>query len=277
MAEQQNFSEWIGLKHTPQTDIITPRLVNSFAATFGEHLAEGAHVPLGLHWCLSPPTAPADHLGPDGHPAKGGFLPPIFLPRRMWASGEVHFLAPLQAGVVVKKSSEIKSITSKDGRSGPLCFVTVENTYTTEGNVAVRETQNIVYREAATEFAPISEPKADEGAFDAVRIVEITPVMLFRYSALTFNAHRIHYDLPYTQQTEFYPDLVIHGPLQATLLLNLAASLEEGLPRRFAFKGVVPATGAQDLQLGAKRTDGNIDLSVHTANGSKTMDAVAKW
>lgn len=110
-----------------------------------------------------------------------------------------------------------------------------------------------------------------------MRVVEITPVTLFRYTAVTFNTHRIHYDLPYTQQTEFYPDLVIHGPLQATLLLNFAASLEEGLPRRFAYKGVAPAIGTQDLQLGAVRSGCNIDLSIHTANGTKTMEAVAEW
>ena len=154
MQNAIDFEAWIGRTEILPQDIVTPRLVSSFAATFGEAMSSIADVPVGLHWCLAPPMVRPEELGSDGHPAKGGFLPPVPLPRRMWASGEVEFLAPLQIGDVVHKSSRIKSIDWKAGKTGQMCFVTVSHDYESERGAAIREDQNIVYRAAPDGPAP---------------------------------------------------------------------------------------------------------------------------
>ncbi|KAF0175859.1 MAG: hypothetical protein FD162_426 [Rhodobacteraceae bacterium] len=275
MTDTPDYSAWIGRSETAAADLITPRLINSFGATLAPHLAPDAVAP-GLHWCLSPSLAPASGLGDDGHPLKGGFLPPIPLPRRMWAGGEVHTLAALQPGDSVTKCSTIRDIAWKTGRSGALCFVTVEHVFSTQRGDALRELHNIVYRPAATQpalpAAPGLAPK-----FDLEWQVPIDPVLLFRYSALTFNGHRIHYDEPYARGVEFYPGLVIHGPLQATLMLNLAASFAKATPRQFRFRGVAPATGAQTLRVGLRQVQDKAEISVLSEAGALTMQASAEW
>ena len=285
MTDTPDYSAWIGRSETTAADLITPRLINSFTATLAPHLAADAVAP-GLHWCLSPPLAPASGLGPDGHPLKGGFLPPIPLPRRMWAGGEVHTLAALQSGDSVSKRSTIRDIAWKTGRSGALCFVTVEHVFSTPRGDALREVHNIVYRPAAPEpAAPESaapEPAAvaapEPGqTFDLEWQVPIDPVLLFRYSALTFNGHRIHYDEPYATSVEHYPGLVVHGPLQATLMLNLAASFAKATPRHFRFRGVAPATGPQTLRIGLRQVQDKAEISVLSETGVLTMQATAAW
>ena len=280
MTDTPDYSAWIGRSETAAADLITPRLINSFAATFSPHLAPQAVAP-GLHWCLSPPLAPASGLGADGHPMKGGFLPPIPLPRRMWAGGEVHTLAVLQPGDSVTKRSTIRDIAWKTGRSGALCFVTVEHVFSSQRGDALRELHNIVYRPAATEAAATEAamPAAPGPApkFDLEWQVPIDPVLLFRYSALTFNGHRIHYDEPYATTVEHYPGLVIHGPLQATLMLNLAASFAKATPRQFRFRGVAPATGPQTLRVGLRQVQDKAEISVLSEAGVLTMQATAEW
>lgn len=276
--QTHDYSQWIGRSETAPADVVTPRLIAGVAATFGDTLAAGNEVPPGLHWCLSPPAVTPDDLGPDGHPAKGGFLPPISLPRRMWAGGRISFLAPLLQGDVVEKMSTIKAIDWKRGKSGDLCFVTVAHDYTTSRGIAISEDQNIVYRAAPKGPAHPQPPKVCDKAFDRVLDVPIDPVRLFRYSAITFNGHRIHYDLPYAQTVEHYPGLVIHGPLQATLLLNFATSHRGHLPRSFAYRGVSPATGVQTLRLGLNETsDHTAELSAVSEEGAETMVAEACW
>lgn len=277
MNTADGYRDWIGKHEEAPTDQITPRLIASLQATLDGHLSDGQAVPPGMHWCLAPPTVSGLALGPDGHPAKGGFLPPIPLPRRMWAGGTVEFLAPLEPGDQIKRTSIIQDISAKTGRSGPLCFVTVAHSYATPSGTAIRETQNIVYRKAATQRAPLPGPVASPKKCDITREFAVTSVTLFRYSALTFNGHRIHYDLAYAQDTEFYPDLVIHGPLQATLLLNLATSINKKLPSHFSYRGTAPATGAQTLLLGANPTKNGCDLEIQTENGITSMTASAKW
>jgi 3-methylfumaryl-CoA hydratase len=277
MTERPSLDDWIGCREAFEPDVLTRRLCREYAATFGDLLAPVPAAAPGLHWCLAPAVADTGELGPDGHPAKGGFLPPIPLPRRMWASGSLEFLDPLRPGDTVHKTSTVKDIAWKTGRSGKLCIVTLATDYATGRGIAIREDQHIVYREASKAPTTARAPEAAELEFDVERRAEITLPLLFRYSALTFNGHRIHYDLRYAQEVEGYPDLVIHGPLQATLLLNLAASAKSTLPKHFEFRAVSPATGPQTLRFGAVAGGKGCDLKVVSAANIVTMTASARW
>ena len=276
--ENRQFDEWIGKTDQPPADILTPRLLSEFKATFAAILPAEQETPLGIHWCLFPPAVAESGLGLDGHPAKGGFLPPIPLPRRMWAGGEIDFTAEIEPGDTVEKRSEIVSVERKEGRSGELHFVTVAHAYEVNGKAAIRERQSIVYRAAATKMLPKEAPNPARPRYYSEQTFPISPVTLFRYSALTFNAHKIHYDLQYAQEQKFYRDLVIHGPLQATALLNFAKAVGKQTPRHFAYRGLAPATGAQTLTLGAGRmSDGTCNLVVLNEASYKTMEARAEW
>lgn len=268
----QGLRNWIGRSEVAPPDQVTERLIAAFRAMLGRFVTPDA-VPLGLHWCLSPPVAPAESLGADGHPARGGFLPPVPLPRRMWAAGELEFHTPLRPLDWVERRSTILDVVQKVGRSGDLCFVTVGHDLIGPRGLALREKHVIVYRPAATAPAPES-PSGDPDA-EHLWQVPVDPVLLFRYSALTFNGHRIHYDQPYATGVEHYPGLVIHGPLQATLMLNLAAGTLGQIPRRFAFRALAPACGPQILRIGARRAGTGAALHVQDARGVVTMQAEA--
>ncbi len=181
-------------------------------------LADDAPLPNLSHWLFFPATTHLSELGPDGHPMpgakSGGLLPDTGLPRRMWAGSRLEFTAPLFDGMLVERRSSLKSVAPKEGKSGRLCFVTIEHLLTADGNVCLREEQDIVYREAAT-GAPAARPKPLEMPSDAEfsETIRPDPVMLFRYSALTFNGHRIHYDRDYSTTIEGHQGLVVHGPL----------------------------------------------------------------
>jgi 3-methylfumaryl-CoA hydratase len=270
---------WTGKTEEAQ-DIATPRLLQSFAATFGRHLApHGAgEAPLALHWCLAPPISDIEASGPDGHAAKGEFLPPVPLPRRMWAGGRVETLSPLREGDRVTRHSRIGDITYKEGRSGPLCFVAVHHDYATERGVALRERHDIVYREAAQPGAAAAGapgPAADGEPADLTWEVEGSPLLLFRYSALTFNGHRIHYDFPYATGTEGYAGLVVHGPIQATLIANIIASLTEGAPLRLDYRGLSPLIAGDVFRVKAKRlADGSVKGWTEGVDGRVRMEGV---
>lgn len=244
-------SGWIGRTSRSQ-DVITEQLDASFRAVLKPHLApvgEGA-VPLGLHWCLCQPIAPMTDLGPDGHPAKNRNLPPVPLPRRMWAGGQVETLDALRIGDTVTRLSTIADIERKEGRSGELWFVAMTHDYSTERGLAIRERQDIVYREAARSQAGKNDA-ASKPQRPRLRAwgVQTTPVLLFRYSAITFNGHRIHYDRPYATEVEGYDGLVVQGPMQATLLFNLAAVEIGHVPQRFSYRGVTPAIVGGELSI----------------------------
>lgn len=276
MTEQTDFSAWIDRTDKGLPEEVTGRLLDRYRATLDPHLADTDHVPAGIHWCLSPPAVTAALLGEDGHPRKGGFLPPVPLPRRMWAGGELEFLDPLREGDIVTRTSRIADIRRKEGRSGVLCFVTVNHEHATHRGVAIRERQDIVYRAAATAPATAAPANA-RGDADLQAEVQVDTVMLFRYSALTFNGHRIHYDEHYARTVEFYPGLVIHGPLQATLLLNFAATLGGGMPRKFSFRGESPACGTQTLRLRAWKNAGGSELATVTGDDVTAMTGTATW
>ena len=267
------------------SDTITPKLVTLFNATFAPHVAPAspAETSLGIHWCLAPPSTPTRELDQDGHPMKGGFLPPVPLPRRMWAGGEIEIVEGLRIGDAVMRHSTIAGFRTTEGRSGPLCFVTVQHDISTERGVAIRERQDIVYREAAKTSSqkpaadPSGEPREDSSP-DLAWTVDTSPTLLFRYSALTFNSHRIHYDMPYATEVEGYPGLVVHGPLQATLLLNLAATLHGRTPRRFGYRNVGPVFAGNPLRLAARRKGDNIvECWSATNRGTIGMKAEAEW
>ncbi len=247
------FAEWIG-RSSESEDWVSERLVDSFRATLAPNLTEvgAGEAPLGIHWCLSPAIAPMEALGLDGHPAKNLHLPPVPQPRRMWAGGRIETLAPIRVGDRVRRVSTIADVTRKEGRSGELWFVAVDHAYGTPRGLAIRERHDIVYREAAGPAkAPRPEPAAarnEPGREGAAWTLETPPTLLFRYSALTFNGHRIHYDLPYATEIEGYEGLVVHGPLQATLLYNLAAAEGGRPPRLFDYRGVAPAIAGRPLR-----------------------------
>jgi 3-methylfumaryl-CoA hydratase len=271
-----HLQSWVGRTESVE-DVVTPRLVAGFDATLGPNLAPvgAGEAPLALHWCLAPPAVPMAELGPDGHPARGGFLPPVPLPRRMWAGGEIETHAPLRVGDVVMRRSRIESVEAKQGRSGALVFVAVRHDYATGRGVAVSERHDIVYRDVGPAAPEAKDPggATERRTADLDWRVEADPVLLFRYSALTFNGHRIHYDHPYVTGVEGYPGLVVHGPIQASLMFNLAAVLGGRAPARFSYRGLSPliAGGVFSVR-GARAADGSIACWVEAADGRITME-----
>lgn len=243
------FAEWIG-RATEAEDVISERMVASYQAMFGDHLAEVPEgtAPLCIHWCLSPAIVPMAQIGHDGHPAKNNELPPIPNPRRMWAGGEIETFGTLKVGETVRRVSTIKDIVHKTGRSGDLWFVTVSHEYSGGDGLAVRDRQDIVYRQPAAPGQAAPEPEKGGEVLQS-RVVDPNEVLLFRYSAITFNGHRIHYDLPYATESEGYPGLVVHGPMQATFLFNLAATVRGATPARFAYRGLMPAFAGKPLSI----------------------------
>jgi len=278
---------WIG-RSTEDVDIITPRLLTEYHVTFDPFLATitGNDVPLGFHWCLSPFLAPGRDLGRDGHPTKGGFLPPVPLPRRMWAGGTIEYLGNLKPGDHVRRRSTIASIDLKQGRSGPLCFVGVRHDYQTERGLAISELQNIVYREEPSASGDVQQPATsasaeadigDSNLLESSWSVTPTPTMLFRYSAMTFNGHRIHYDYPYATSVEGYEGLVVHGPMQATLMLNLAAASRREIPRRFIYRGLAPLTAGQPFLVRLQHAEKSLACFTQVAGGPINMQGEAIW
>ena len=279
-----DWSAWIGREEV-RTDRIEPSAHARWLATFDRQAPSGDAVPQGYHWALCTPDAPTETLGPDGHPLRddspASFLPPIPQPRRMWASSKVEFVAPLLAGQAVEQRSTVLSVTAKTGGSGPLVFVEVEHLTTGNDTLAVREVQSLVYRDPAPAGSPPAPPPPGETRFDpsgwgAHRALVPQEPLLFRYSALTFNSHRIHYDLAYATGEEGYRGLVVHGPLTATLLLDLARrELGDNALRNFAFRGMSPAICGEMLHLVLRSKDAAWELGAFAADGRQVMSASA--
>jgi 3-methylfumaryl-CoA hydratase len=235
MNDITQLSERIGHR-SESRDVVTERMVESFRAVFEPHLAPVADgiAPLGLHWCLAPAIVPMAELGHDGHPAQSPERPPVPRLRRMWAGGWVETTRPLRLGDTVRRVSTVADVMQKPGRSGDVWFVGVERDYTTERGLAIRERHEIVYRQAGSRPPPREAARSMPPRSSRRSVaVQTTPTMLFRYSALTFNGHRIHYDSAYATEVEGYEGLVVHAPIQATLLLNFAAT-RRCVPQLFA-------------------------------------------
>jgi 3-methylfumaryl-CoA hydratase len=265
---------WIGRTDTAR-DVITDRLVREYAATM-DTVPDAQNAPLAVHWCLAPPAAAASDIGPDGHPARGGFLPPVPLPRRMWAGGQLTFHNRLMVGDHVERVSNIADVTVKEGRTGVLCFVTLHHEISSSAGLLITERQDLVYRPAAGSASGTAKPEELPPA-QWRRTQKADPVLLFRFSALTFNGHRIHYDRPYAMEVENYPGLVVHGPLQASWLLNFAAEIKGAAPRQFSFRGVNPLFDFQSFALCAREADNGLQLWIQSGEGVRTMDAQAQW
>ncbi|MBS0123794.1 FAS1-like dehydratase domain-containing protein [Thetidibacter halocola] len=268
---------WIGTMQE-DSETLSPTTLRQFNATFDRQSshAEGAVAPLLIHLCLAQPIAPMSALGRDGHPALGGFMPPVPLPRRMWAGGEFTFLGDIRVGQKVTRRSTVTDVQLKQGRTGALCFVTVEHAVTADGQPVLTERQDIVYRDVAPASAGKAEPPpAPEGTHR--RVIEPTSTLLFRYSALTFNGHRIHYDKPFCIETEGYPGLVVHGPMQATMLCQMAADLRGARPATFSFRSLSPIFDDAYFTLNAKDRDGALHLWTARQGGPVAMEATATW
>jgi 3-methylfumaryl-CoA hydratase len=273
------YEEYVGRTET-RTDMVWPLLIRGLAATLDIPEAEVSpdnRLPPLWHWMLFQEWVPESGLGPDGHPRRGGFLPPVHdLPRRMWAGGRVEFLGELRAGDPVRRTSTILKIEEKAGGAGRLVFVTVRHEIHGPSGLRIREEQDIVYRgaEGAAVKAASSAPPPPSGAF--TRTVQPDPVLLFRYSALTANGHRIHYDLGYVTREEGYPGLVVHGPLQATWLADLVRRSRQGASiARFAFRGRRPAFDQNILTLVGYEADRGLRLETRDHEGAVCMEATA--
>lgn len=272
--------QWIG-RSEEASDILTPQLVRRLRATLFRDPIDAPDVPLTAHWCLAPPVVPHGELAKDGHPAKGGFLPPVPLPRRMWAGGKLEFIAPLRVGDEVSRVSTIGDVSVKQGSTGTLCFVTVNHDIRTARGTAIRERQDIVYREPAPAGAAAKSPAPAKAASPVARhsrTHQADEVALFRYSAVTFNGHRIHYDGRYVVEDEGYAGLVVHGPLQAALLVEYAADLKGGrAPAAFEYRGVQPLIAGAPFTVNASETDAGLDIWSAGASGEPTMKGQARW
>ena len=238
----------------------------------------GDALPPLAHWLYFLPTQRQSALGPDGHGARGEFLPPVPLPRRMWAGSRIEFLRPLAIGEAVRRVSRIAAVTVKAGRSGPLVFVTVRHEVSGPGGLAITDEHDIVYRGAA---GPAVTPPVPAPAGEAwKREIRPDPVLLFRYSAVTFNGHRIHYDQPYATRVEGYPGLVVHGPLVATLLVDLLRRHRPGADlASFSFRALRPLFDTAPFRVCGQPDDDArcAKLWTRDADGAITMEATAAW
>ena len=273
---ESDYAEWIG-RVFERSESITERMLAQYRATLSPWLVQ-AEVPLGLHWCLCPDTLPPDRLGRDAHPESGIYLPALPLPRRMWAGGTLTWHGSFRPGDVVTRRTSVENVSFKRGRSGPLGFVAVRHSYSVGGRLVLDEMQDLVYRDDHAPGAATSPPPVAPDLGIALGRMELTPdpVLLFRFSALTFNGHRIHYDHPYATGVEGYDGLVVHGPLQAVLMLNLAARVEKHVPRRFRYRGMWPLTTGKPIVVEAHRPAAGLSLRVRIAGGPVTMTASAE-
>ena len=268
---------WVG-RGVSSHDSLSVRHARLMAATLGlpqDGFDAGTALPPLWHWIYFLEALPPSELGRDGHPARGGFLPPVPLENRMWAGGNVLFHADLPLGASVEKRSRIESVEHKQGRSGELVFVSVLHEVLHQGQVAISETQDIVYKEptlpgARAVVMPMPEPTHSKS---------FTPnsTTLFRYSALTFNGHRIHYDVDYCREVEGYDNLVIHGPFNATVLAGLAQDVAGKRLKRFRYRGLQPSLLGNELSANAAQSDTGLVLWIGLPGGAVSMRAEADF
>ena len=269
-----DFANWIG-RQVIREDVATPRLAAEYRATMSPCLFEpddGDHCPPGFHWGLAPATPVAGETGPDGAERKGSFLPPIPLPRRMWAGGMVETLRPIHVGQAVRRTSTISGIKFREGRAGKLCILSVTHEIAGDGGLLVSERQDLVFRDGAPktsgEAALLPQPQGLSWAVDA------SPLLLFRFSAFTFNGHRIHYDADYAAK-EGYPGLVVHGPLQAALMLNAASVRLGQVPSHFNYRCIASLFSGNSFTVSAEESDDSLKVRVSRHDGVTTAEAQA--
>jgi 3-methylfumaryl-CoA hydratase len=269
---------WIG-KTEEAEDLIAPGPARAAAATLDDTTTEfgpGSPLPPLWQWFYLWPPAPQEQLDVDGHPRRGGFLPPIGLPRRMFAGARMRFVRPLVVGKPALRRSVVRDVTEKQGRTGALAFVTVAHRIDQDGGVCIEEEQDLVYREPG---APVAAPEprtpepAPAGAW--TRLITPTPTLLFRFSALTFNAHRIHYDRTYATGVEGYPGLVVHGQLAAVLLMELVRAHAHRPVAAFEFRARAPLFDLAPFRLIALPDGDRVRLEAQGPDGRTAVDATA--
>ena len=266
----EHLKDWIGRTES-MSDVATAWPVAALAASFDRSEpgpAQGDAIPPGWHWLYFLEAKPASELGPDGHPKRGGFLPPVPLPRRMWAGGRIDFRHALKVGEAIRRDSEILAVEPKHGKSGSLVFVTVRHTVHAGGEVAVVEEHDIVYREAARADDPPPQGKAAPSTAQWSRAITPDPVLLFRFSALTFNGHRIHYDLDYVKHEEHYPGLIVHGPMQTLLMLDLCRRNEARPVRRLEYRALHPIFHNERMTINGNCAEDGSKIELWTANAA---------
>jgi len=279
-AALANLSGWVGRTESAEERIgATPvAMLSALLDRDDPPPREGDALPPLAHWLHFLPVHRQSELGPDGHARRGGFLPPVPLERRMWAGSRLEFHRALRIGETARRVSTIRSVTVKEGRSGPLVFVTVRHEIAGEAGPAITDEHDIVYRDAKGAAVAAPEPAPAGEAWS--REVKPDPVLLFRYSALTHNGHRIHYDHPYAAAVEGYPGLVVHGPLVATLLLDLLRRQRPGADiAAYAFRARRPLLDIHPFTLCGVADEGARQARLWTrdAEGALTMDATATW
>ena len=278
--DDEPWKDWVGRRDVAY-DRIGEASARALAATLNRSTDfatdPGSALPGLFNWLYFLKCAPMSEIGADGHPKRGGFLPPVELPRRMWAGSRCRFFAPIRVGDEAEKVSTIKKIDRKTGKAGAMVFVTVSHEIRVGGKTAIEEEQDIVYIDIPERFR-LPEPIA-LGSCDWREIVPIDPVMLFRFSAVTFNGHRIHYDRSYAITVEKYPGLVVHGPLQAVLLFDAACRHAPArTPKRFDFRGVRPLFDFETATVnGRTRGGGATEVFTATAEGAVCMQATMQW
>ena len=274
-----DYQAWVGQTETV-TDHVTPRQAALMAALLDRRAApqDGDPLPPLWHWMAFQPIAPMSALGPDGHPARGGFLPPVPLERRMWAGGRVTFHGTALVGIPMVRRSEIMKVAKKTGGSGPIVLVTIRHDISQNDALCLIEEQDLAYVSIPDAYVPPAALPAPENPVWRMDL-NINEVMLFRFSAATLNGHRIHYDLHYATEIEHYPGLVVHGPLQALALADAAQRQRGGAPAcRFSFRGVRPAFHFEPLQiLGLAEQDGVQRLCTATPGNLQCMQAEVAW
>jgi len=272
--------KWIG-KIDNVTDYVTPIVEQRYRATLNMDIGnpkDGDPVTSGLHWMLGWNLVKNDELGVDSHPALGEFLPPVPLPRRMWAGSEIKVLKPIRVGDKVIKQSTVADIQVKEGRTGLLCFVTAEYNYLVNDEVTINEKHNIVYRDISKSGGGSGYSKDIPEKADLSEKIFMHPTILFRYSAIGFVGHRIHYDHPYTVNEENYPGLIVHGPLQATYLLRAAEKLMGKSVKSFTHKVMAPVFADSEYMVGVDKMDnGSVSCWGATKEFGVTMRAEAKF
>jgi 3-methylfumaryl-CoA hydratase len=285
MTGKGTFDAWLG-KVEEATDSVTIQQAEALAATLDlsaddrdrRGIRSGGLLPPLWHWVAFTPKVPMSMLGSDGHPQRGGFLPPVPLERRMWAGGRLTFTGDLRIDEPIHRRSEITAIKEKSGGAGQMVFVTVHHTLSGKQGIAIEEEQDIVYVAIPDRFTP---PPPVAAPTDPVwqEPVAVDTVLLLRYSAVTFNGHRIHYDLTYSTEVEHYPGLVVHGPLQATLLLEAAVRRHAGArPAGYQFRGVRPLFHFEPLTLMGSAIDNSKQaIAAVNGDGNVTMQARVTW
>jgi 3-methylfumaryl-CoA hydratase len=277
-GDSEEYTAWIGKSVTTQDPLALPQ-ARAAAAMFDRGAAEmqvGTTLPPLWHWFYFLEPAVQSSLSADGHPARGAFLPPIPYPRRMFAGGRLTFHAPLRIGMPAERTAVIRNVTLKTGRSGSLAFVTVGYRITQAGVLCVDEEQDVVYREPGAAVPPPALLPWPEAAPDVITHV-MTPDtrLLFRFSALTFNAHRIHYDRDYAAREEGYPGLVVHGPLIAMQLMALATEVAGARVTEFTFRSERPVFDLAPYRLEAERTGSTLQLTALGPDGAPAQRATA--